>query len=135
MTYEELKNELSGYRWALDKQADIQADLDRWKAVAENISPSWSGMPGGSGGGAHLESSVEHIIEVTDQLNAQIQECIAQRRRVEQLIELAEKPQHRSILRKFYIDCFSWKKIVEITGYDMEYAKKLKREAIRSIKM
>lgn len=133
MTYDEVKKELESYRWALDKQRDLQMELDRWRATAENISPNWSGMPGGGPGGAQIETSVEHILELTDQLNQQIQECIAQRAKVEQLIELADKPQHRSILRKRYIDCLSWREIVKITAYDMDYARKLNREAIKTI--
>ena len=133
MTYDEVKKELESYRWALDKQRDLQRELDRWRAAAENISPNWSGMPGGGPGGAQIETSVEHILELTKQLDQQIQECITQRTKVEQLIELAEKPQHRSILRKFYIDCYTWRQIVEVTGYDMDYARRLKRKAVREI--
>ncbi len=133
MTYDEVKKELESYRWALDKQRDLQMELDRWRATAENISPNWSGMPGGGPGGAQIETSVEHILELTDQLNQQIQECIAQRAKVEQLIELADKPQHRSILHKRYIDCLSWREIVEVTGYDGDYVRKLNGEAIKSI--
>lgn len=133
MTYDEVKKELESYRWALDKQRDLQAELDRWRATAENISPNWSGMPGGGPSGAQIETSVEHILELTEQLEQQIQECIAQRAKVEQLIELAEKPQHRSILRKRYIDCMSWREITELTRYDIDYARKLKREGIHKL--
>lgn len=133
MTYDEVKKELESYRWALDRQRDLQAELDRWRSTAENISPNWSGMPGGGPGGAQIETSVEHILELTEQLQQQIQECIAQRAKVEQLIELAEKPQHRSILRKRYIECLTWREIVEQTGYDGDYVRKLNRESIRGI--
>lgn len=133
MTYDEVKKELESYRWALDKQRDLQMELDRWRAAAENISPNWSGMPGGGPGSGQIQSSVEHILELTDQLNQQIQECIAQRAKVELLIELADKPQHRSILRKFYIDCYTWRQIVEVTGYDMDYARRLKRVAVKKL--
>lgn len=133
MTYDELKKELESYRWALDKQRDLQRELERWRAMAENISPNWNGMPGGGPGGAKIESSVEHILDLTTQLDAQIQECIAQRSKVEQLIELADKPQHRSILRKRYLECLTWREIVDQTGYDIDYARKLKREGTRGI--
>lgn len=133
MTYDELKKELESYRWALDKQRDLQAELDRWRATAENISPNWSGVPGGGPGGAQIETSVEHILELTEQLEQQIQKCIAQRAKVEQLIELAERPQHKSILRKRYIDCLTWREIVEVTGYDGDYARRLKRVGVREI--
>lgn len=133
MNYEELKKELEGYRWARDKQRDLQRELDSWRAAAENISPNWSGMPGGGPGGAQIETSVEHILELTEKLEQQIQECIAQRAKVEQLIELAEKPQHRSILQKRYIDCLSWKEIAEVTGYNEEYAHKLIRFALNAL--
>lgn len=133
MTYDEVKKELESYRWALDKQRDLQRELDRWRAAAENISPNWSGMPGGGPGGAQIETSVEHILELTEQLDQQIQACIAQRAKVEQLIELAEKPQHRSILRKRYIECLTWREIVEVTGYDGDYVRKIKRKAIKEL--
>lgn len=133
MTYDELKKELESYRWALDKQRDLQVELDRWRATAENISPNWSGMPGGGPGGAQIETSVEHILELTEQLDQQIQECIAQRAKVEQLIELAEKPQHRSILRKRYIEYLTWREIADQTGYDGDYVRKMTREAVKLI--
>ncbi len=50
VTYDELKEELDNYRWELDKQRDLQREIDDWRAVAENISPNWSGMPTSSDG-------------------------------------------------------------------------------------
>ncbi len=133
MNYSEVKKELESYRWALDKQRDLQRELDSWRAVAEKVSPNWSGVPGGGSGSGQIQSSVEHILELTDQLDQQIQECIAQRTRVEQLIQLADKPQHRSILRKRYIECLTWREVVSQTGYDADYARKLNREAIKAL--
>lgn len=125
---------LCGYRWALEKQLDLQNERDRWISMAEKVTPSLSGMPGGGAPeGTRVETGAEAILELTQQLEKQIQTCIAQRNRVEQLIEMLDKDAHKNILRKLYINGFTWREVVARTGYNAAYARTLKQQGINRL--
>lgn len=134
MTYKEMESLLCTYRWELEKQIDLQNEREKWTALAEKVTPTLSGMPsGGNSGGTRIETAAEAILELNGQLDDQIKQCIAARQKVEQLIDMLDKDAYKNILRKLYINCFTWREVVARTGYNAAYAKTLKQEAIHRL--
>lgn len=125
---------LCSYRWELEKQIDLQNEREKWIAIAEKVTPSLSGMPGGGNtDGTRIETGAEAILALTQQLDEQIKQCMAVRQKVEQLIDMLDKDAYKNILRKLYINCFTWREVVARTGYNATYAKKLKQDAIHRL--
>jgi DNA-directed RNA polymerase specialized sigma subunit len=110
MTNQEKKAWLRRYT-TLDRQINAKLEeLSMWRARATKITPTYSGMPKG-GGDDRIQSAVENICRIEDEINADIDRLIEIRSEIRSAIEAVEDERLREILALRYIKGLRWEQI------------------------
>lgn len=120
-------------------QGDIErteAEIQRWRAKAENVTRLLSDMPKGGQGRNQMEDAVCAIYELEQELSGRILESIAVRKEIEAAIEAVKNPVYRELLKRRYIDGDKWHSISQQMGYDIDHVRKyLHSKALNVIKL
>lgn len=112
------KEYLQQYRDAVRRATAAQDHLAELRAMAERITPNYSGESGGSHqSGDKLGAAVAKIIEAEDRLDAQITLLIATEREVERTINSVKDSIMRKLLYERYINGKTWEQIAVMLNY------------------
>lgn len=103
MTVDEKKKYLRQYRYLEGRVNSLCDELAKWRSLAERVTPVLSDMPKGSGGD-RLPRTVEKIIELEQELDAQIDQMIDTRREIEKAVAAVDDQRLRDVLRYRYIE-------------------------------
>ena len=113
MTYEEKVRWLRRYQDSLSREQELAEEVDQLRSRACKVTPSLSGMPGGTSDGQALPRAVEQILEAQQELQAQIEQCNAIRREVANTIERISGSKEKEIFRRRYLLGQTWEEIAE----------------------
>lgn len=134
MTNQEKKEILRKYiplKEEVDKLLDRRREL---QSLAEKITPSYNGMPGG-GGGNRMAEAVERM----EALDRQLCKILAKRSaccmQVLGMVENVEDGTLRSLLHLRYIDGKTWEEIAVEMNYSYRQVLRLHGDALTAIKM
>lgn len=107
-------------------------EISRWRERAEKITPSLTGMPQ-DGGEDKIQSAVDHIWELQQEVNRDIDDLIMLRRSIEEAIASVENETLRILLEYRYIDGKKWEQIAVDMNYCWQHIHKLHSRALHAI--
>lgn len=120
MTVDEKKKYLRQYRYLEGRVNSLCDELAKWRSLAECITPVLSDMPKGSGGD-RLPRTVEKIIELEQELDAQIDQMIDTRREIEQTVAAVDDQRLRDVLRYRYIEGMTQEETAEAINVSVRW--------------
>lgn len=132
MTLEQKKNYLRSYRM-LDREIQIKVDrLAYLRARSTKATPSWTGMPRAkSTSASQMEDLVIKIVQLENEVNADIDRLYARRQRIEADLEQMENPVYRILLEYRYINCLTWEEMTEQMHYSYQHLHRLHNAALK----
>lgn len=133
MTYEEKVRWLRRYQDSLRREQELAEEVEQLRSRACKVTPSLSGMPGGSNDGQALPRAVEQILEAQQELETQIEQCNAIRREVVENIERVTNPRDKEILRRRYLLGEDLKVISDNMFLEYRWIRKLHKLSITNI--
>lgn len=132
MTNKDKKAWLKRYS-AIDRQIKNKTDeLSMWRSRATKITPTYSGLPKG-GGGDRIQTAVDNICRLEDEINAEIDRLIITRAEINEAIAKVEDERLREVLTLRYIQGKSWEWIAVEMHYNYRWVTKLHGKALSEI--
>lgn len=135
MTYEEKVRWLRRYQDSLRREQELAEEVEQLRSRACKVTPSLSGMPGGTSDGQQLPKSVEEILQAQEQLIDQIKLCNNTRREIISKINEIENPTEITILRKKYILGQNFEDIAFDIGYSVRWCVEIHKRVILTLKI
>ncbi len=132
MTVDEKKKYLRQYRYLEGRVNSLCDELAKWRSLAERITPVLSDMPKGSGGD-RLPRTVEKIIELEQELDAQIDQMIDTRREIEKAVAAVDDQRLRDVLEQHYIRGLTWEDVAQIMKIDTRWVYRLHIKALQKL--
>ena len=133
MTNSEKKAILETYRLVVLEAARLDNEILRWRSVAERMTASAGGTPGGGGDGRSLEQAVSRIDILISQLDADHAELVERRLRLQDALKTVSNYRLRLILRFRYIDGIPMNQIAEKLNVGYRQAVRMHRAALTAI--
>lgn len=133
MNYEEKVRWLRRYQDSLRREQELAEEVEQLRSRACKVTPSLSGMPGGTSDGQALPRAVEQILEAQQELETQIEQCNAIRREVVENIESVTNPRDKEILRRRYLLGEDLKVISDNMFLEYRWIRKLHKLSITNI--
>lgn len=133
MTYEEKRRWLWRYQESLRRERELAEEVEQLQTRACKVTPSLSGMPGGTGDGQALPRAVEEIVRAQQELQAQINQCGAIRREIVAVLEQVTNPRDHEILRRRYILGQMWEVIAVEMYYSYKQVRRRHRACVESL--
>lgn len=133
MTYEEKVRWLRRYQDSLRREQELAEEVEQLRSRACKVTPSLSGMPGGTSDGQALPRAVEQILEAQQELEEQIEQCNAIRREVADTIEQVINLRDKEILRRRYLLGERWENIAVEMGIQSRWVYRKHRVAVSSM--
>ena len=133
MTSKEKKQYLSRYK-KLDNEIDRKLEeCQKWHDKAEKITPTISDMPKSNSGSNKIESAVERIIDLENELNEKIDCLVALRRNIESDISSVEDDTLRTLLEYRYIDGMTWEEVAVKMNFNYRWVLRLHGRALTKL--
>ena len=128
------KNFLSRAR-ELDREINRTVDRlgDLYAAVTKCTS-QLTGMPGGHNDRAFEDRMGKYML-LRDEINADIDRLVDLKTEICALIDTLPEEKHRNVLERFYLQGMSCREIGAELDYDPHYVLKLKRDALKLLKI
>lgn len=123
---------------AVDKRIDQECEeLSKWHSRATKVTPTYSDMPKGGESSDKIQSAVESMMEIEDQINVDIDELVKIKAEIVGAIKTVKDDKLSLLLRSRYIADLTWEKISVLLNYDVEGKNvyKLHEKAIRLMKV
>lgn len=133
MTYDEKVRWLCRYQNSLRRERELAEEVEQLRARACKVTPSLSGMPGGTGDGQDLPRAVESIVQAQQELQCQINQCGAIRREVVAALEQVDNVRDHEILRRKYLLNETWEKIAVAMYYSYKQVRRRHRACVESL--
>ena len=114
------QGEMGQYYWLtkeIKKDEQRLKELEEISTVAK--SPSFDGMPHGSGNTSKVEMYAAEIVDLEAIIAAKRLQCIHERSRIERFISDISDSRTRLIFTLRCIDCMSWGRVAEYMGAGM----------------
>lgn len=133
MTYEEKRRWLWRYQDSLRRERELAEEVEQLQTRACKVTPSLSGLPGGTGDGQALPRAVEEIVRAQQELQAQINQCGAIRREIVAALEQVSNSRDHEILRRRYILGQKWERIAVEMYYSYKQVRRRHRACVESL--
>lgn len=133
MTREEKIEFLSRYKEIDGEINRLCEELSVWRARATKITPTYSDMPKGGQQEDKLQSAIEKIMELEEQIDAEIDRLQDAKRAILKTIRSIGDVRQRKVLALRYLDKrqrLTWERIAEEMGYDLRQVFRIHNSAI-----
>ena len=131
MTKEEKIAWLRGYRTAVLEVDRLRGEIERWRSLAEKVTPTLSALPAStSADGTRTETAVEQIAERCAALELALCVMAARCEATEKAIQSVPDERLRLLLRYRYIDGMTLERTADKMGLSARHAKRLHRMAL-----
>ncbi len=131
MTKEEKIAWLRGYRTAALEVERLRGEIERWRSLAEKVTPTLSALPAStSANGTRTETAVEQIAERCAALELALCVMAARCEATEKAIQSVPDERLRLLLRYRYIDGMTLERTADKMGVSVRWMKKLHRKAV-----
>ncbi len=136
MTKEEKIAWLRGYRTAVLEVERLRGEIERWRSLAEKVTPTLSALPAStSADGTRTEISVEktngYCARLADTLTVLVERCAA----IERAIRSVPDERLRLLLQYRYIDGMSFESVAAWLQLSVKWTQHLHDRAIEQIKI
>lgn len=121
--------------WQIDKRIERRCE-ERERLMAKltaGRAANLSGMP--RGGRFDWTDAVSRLVEMDNQIGAEIMELCRIKREVNAAIDAVEDMRYRRLLELRYRNYYSWEKIAVEMGYDVRWVYRLHGEALLSVQV
>jgi hypothetical protein len=102
---------LESAKWAHAKAARLLRKVKSLETQVEHITPSYSGMPGGSGGDS--SKAWVALAQLRDDYGKELVLAAEQERRVAEFVESLPTPVYREVLSLRYCEGLHWSEVIE----------------------
>ena len=127
---------LNRYKWDVIKLDEIEKEIIAVRLKALPGSPSFDGMPHGSGNNSDLSDYAAKLDDLLMDFKRIREKAIADIREISRAIEDIDSAKHSILLRYRYILLKDWETIGKEMGYTTDYVKgSLKGEALALFKI
>ena len=110
-------------------------ELDKLKSLAERVTRTYSDMPSAAySSTSQTEDVIVKIIDLSNEINADIDRLVDMKAEVRQMIERLENPEYRNILSLRYLCEKTFEAIAVETGYTYQWVCVLHGRAVKSIR-
>lgn len=121
---------------SLDKQIDRNIlELEKWQSRASKITTIMTGMPGANNVSDKICDSVANIIDLDNQINADIDKYVDLKNEILEKINSISDDRYRNILSDRYINCWTWEEIAWKNSYSWQHVYRLHEKGLDLIKM
>ena len=135
MTNQEKKKYLNQYAKA-NREIDRKVEeLAVWRSKALKVTPVITDAPKSNGGENKLQSAVERIMAIEDEINRNIDELVLLQRETESLIEMLDDTTLQTILKYRYINGLTWEQIAVRMDYSYMHITRLHGKALSALKL
>lgn len=136
MTKEEKIQWLRGYRTAALEVERLRGEIERWRSLAEKVTPTLSALPAStSANGTRTETAVEQIAERCAALELALCVMAARCEATEKAIQSVPDERLRLLLRYRYIDGMAFERIAEKLGLSRQWVCGLHDSAVNQIEI
>ncbi len=136
MTKEEKIAWLRGYRTAALEVERLRGEIERWRSLAEKVTPTLSALPAStSANGTRTETAVEQIAERCAALELALCVMAARCEATEKAIQSVPDERLRLLLRYRYIDGMAFERIAEKLGLSRQWVCGLHDSAVNQIEI
>lgn len=124
-----------GYR-AEERIAGRRGRIRHWREIAESITANPENASGGGGGPSKkVENCVIKIMELEEEILAEIEELQQLARETTEIISVfVEDPNYKAVLEHRYVEQKRWEEIAVEMGYTFRWTQELHRRALRALK-
>ena len=126
---------LKSYRGLIAEMQRLQREIERWRSIAEKVTPTLSAVRFTAPNGSRIENMVEKIDTLRDSLAAKMDELIRLRIQIEQAVEAVPDDRLRLLLRYRYIDGMTFEKIAEKMNLSYQWVSKLHGDALEQVQI
>lgn len=123
---------LKRYRVMDQEMKQLTEELERWRARATKITPTISGEQG-SGGSDRLQTSVDKICELEDNICRKIDSLTQMRGEIERAINSIPDSTLRQLMRYRYIDGRTFEEISVLMNYSWRWIHQLHSKALSQL--
>lgn len=123
-------------RRLLRKSARIDALHERqrrYTTLAERMTASYSGMPGGKRQASRVEEYACKAADLARELDRRIDDYVDLVREAEQLIAQLRDDRYRDVLTFRYLNGWRFPRVARAMGYDRKYTYRLHEQALRAL--
>lgn len=118
----------------LDQEINRKCEeLSRWKSRATKVTSSMSLAPGGAKEGNQIPDTVEKIISLESEIDADIDELLLARGEIEKAIKSVPNGTLRLLLEHRYIDGMTWEQVAVEMNYNYRWVLRLHGKAIAQL--
>ena len=136
MTKEEKIQWLRGYRTAALEVERLRGEIERWRSLAEKVTPTLSALPAStSADGTRTETAVEQIAERCAALELALCVMVARCEATEKAIQSVPDERLRLLLRYRYIDGLTLERTADKLKCSRQWLLVLHDKAIAQIQM
>lgn len=136
MTKEEKIAWLRGYRTAALEVERLRGEIERWRSLAEKVTPTLSALPAStSANGTRTETAVEQIAERCAALELALCVMAARCEATEKAIQSVPDERLRLLLRYRYIDGLSFERIAGKLKLSRQWVCELHDNAVKRIEL
>lgn len=124
---------LCRYRQADQRIQRKCGEMSLWRQRALQMTPVYSELPGGRGTGDRIQTAVEHICEIEEEINRDIDELVKLRTQVQGAIRSVKDQTLETLLEYRYIDGLTWEELAERMHYSYQWVCKLHGKALTCV--
>lgn len=133
MTNQDKIKYLKQYRTNELETTRLQEELVRWDSKACKVTTGFSSTPAGGAGADKIQLCVEKIVEIQNQLTAQMIAGADLRSNIGSAIDSVPDIRLRQLLRYRYIDGMTWERVAVSIGCSWQNTHKMHRKALQLI--
>ena len=108
-------------------------EMSLWRQRALQITPIYSELPGGRGKEDKIQSAVDHICEIEEEINRDIDELVVIREQVQKAIHSVKDQTLETLLEYRYIDGLIWEELAEKMHYSYQWVCRLHGKALECV--
>lgn len=135
LTYNEKVRWLRQYQNSLRRERELLQELEAQRTRAIRTTAALTGMPSGGGDGQALPRAIESIVDVQQELQAQINLCGAVRREVAAVLDQITDERDHEILRRRYLLGQRWESIAAEMRIELRWVYRCHRRAVTALTM
>ena len=124
--------EYLGQAYRIDQRINSKLEqVGSLRALAAKATSTISDMPhSGSRNVQSMEGIIVKIIDLENEINADIDTLVDLKREIVGIIKAIDNPEYQTLLELRYLCFFSWEKVAVEMDYDLRYLHKLHRKAL-----
>lgn len=101
------------------------------RALAAKATSNLSDTPPGGSRNVHsMEATIVKIVDLENELNAEVDALVDLKREVVGVIKQISNPEYQTLLELRYLCFHSWERVAVEMGYDLRYVHKLHQKAL-----